>query len=96
MIRFEEPAVHARGDLRPGLHAQIIAKEDDVDVRAYRSQVLLEVRQVHLCNFFQEGLRPVRVTSQEQEEIIVAEQELAHFEQVAPEEADDRSIGSLS
>ena len=91
--RFEELLVHGAGDLRAVLHAQVVAERNDVDVRPDRRQKSLQVRQVDFDQAVEELVRPLRIAGQQHQEVVVAIEELADFQQVAAEEADDGAIG---
>ena len=45
MAGLEELTIHARRDLGAGLHAQVVAEKDDVDIGTDQAEVLLQVSQ---------------------------------------------------
>ena len=92
LARLDELLIHLRRYLRSRLHAEVIAEEDDIDVRTHRAEEALEVHQVQAHDPVEEGVRPVRVFREQHQEAVVAVQELPHLEQVAAKEADDRAV----
>jgi hypothetical protein len=71
MAGLEELAVHRRRHLGAGLHAQVIAEEDDVDVRTDSAQEPLQVRQMVLDELIEERMRPGRLSGQEPQEVVL-------------------------
>jgi hypothetical protein len=94
MTRFEKLLVHGTRDLRPVLHAQVVAEADDIDVRPNRAQKKLQVGQVDVDQAIEELVGAVRIGGQEHEEPVHAVEPLADFEQIAAEQSNNRSIAS--
>ena len=61
VTRFEELDIHGRRNLRAGLHAQIVAEQDDIDAVADGSQEPLEIGQVHLDDSVEKRVRAFRL-----------------------------------
>src|ERR1019366_18090 len=90
--RLEILAIHGGRHLRAGLHSQVIAKEDHINAISHRIEEPVEIAQVHLHQLIEETVSALRFAGQEHEEVIVAIKELAEFEQVAAEQADNRAV----
>jgi hypothetical protein len=93
MAGLEELPVHARGDLRGVLRPKVIAEHNNVDVRPYRTQKLLEVAKMDFHQRVEEPVDAGRIFRQQHEKAVHAVVELAHFEQIAAEQAEDRPVG---
>ena len=95
MAGFEELAVHAGRDLGAGLHTEVVAEKDDVDIGTDQAEVLFQVFQVPLGQAFEKVVGPLRFGGQKGQEVVVPVQELPVFHEVAAEEADYRPVGAF-
>ena len=84
-----------RRDLRPGLHPQVVAEDDDVDRRAHRAEEPLQVRQVDSPPAGRgTAWSPRGSPASSMQEVVDAVEELAHLQQVAAEQPENRPVGS--
>ncbi len=86
---------YIRGDIiGPGLHAKIVAEQDDVDRCADRLEEAVQVRQVDLHQLVEERMGLLGLAGQHHHEYVVAVAELTDLEEVAAEQTDDRPLGA--
>ena len=85
MPGLEELAVHPRRHHRAGLHAQVVAEQDDVDVPADRREESLQPLQVDGHELIEERVGLRGLGGQHHHEQVVAMAELADLEEIAAE-----------
>src|SRR5208337_3049485 len=95
VARLEEFPVHLGRNLRPALHSQIIAKDNDVDICPDRPKEYFQLRQVNLNQVIKEFLRSLRLACQQHKEIVVTIEELPRLQQIASEQTHNGLVGLL-
>ena len=57
VAREEELVIHAGRNQRTVLHAQIVAEEDDIDIRSDGAQIFFQIGEVHFHQAVQQAVR---------------------------------------
>ncbi len=94
--RFEKLPVHARRNLRAALHAQVVAKQDDIDAVPHRRQVLFQVSQVDPHQPVEESVGAGRVFGQQHQKAVDAVEELPSFQQVTTKQSDNSAVSAAA
>ena len=81
---------------RPRLHSHVVAERDDVDGIANHAEEVPEVLHVYFYQGIQERFGPGRLAREKHEEIVVAVEEQARFEDASTEQVDDGSLAGLA
>ena len=91
--RLEELLIHAARNLWTVLHTQVVAKQNDIDVRPDGAKKPFQVGEVNFGQPVKELVRPSGIARQEHQKSVHPVEPLADLQQVAAKQTDDRTIG---